>query len=98
VFSLIQEKKSGSSHRSQVDIIANILQVAVEGAKKTHIMYGCNLSFHQLETYLHLLIDRGLLRTISETGGGVDPGFFQTTARGQSFLNVYENLRGLLTT
>jgi predicted transcriptional regulator len=81
-----------------VDIIANILQVAVEGAKKTHIMYGCNLSFGQLQTYLNFLLDRGLLKTVSETGGGGNPAFFQTTARGQSFLHVYHNLRGLLTT
>jgi len=72
--------------------------VAVEGAKKTHIMYGCNLSFNQLQTYLDLLLDRGLLENISETGGDSNPGFFQTTNRGQSFLHVYQNLRGLLTT
>jgi predicted transcriptional regulator len=95
---MIQGRKSSSLHRSQVDIIANILQVAVEGAKKTHIMYGCNLSFRQLQTYLGLLLDRRLLKTVSETGGDGNPAFFQTTARGQSFLNVYHNLRGLLTT
>ncbi|UCE16020.1 MAG: transcriptional regulator [Candidatus Bathyarchaeota archaeon] len=94
---MIQGKKSSSSHRSQIDIIANILQVAVEGAKKTHIMYGCNLSFGQLQTYLDLLLDRGLLETISETGGAGNSAFFQTTTRGQSFLHVYQDLRGLLT-
>jgi len=71
--------------------------VAVEGAKKTHIMYGCNLSFGQLQTYLDFLLDRGLLKTVSETEKGSNPAFFQTTARGQSFLHAYQNLRGLLT-
>ncbi|NIR86750.1 transcriptional regulator [Candidatus Bathyarchaeota archaeon] len=94
---MAQERKSSSSHRSQIDIIARILQVAVEGAKKTHIMYGCNLSFRQLQTYLDLLLDRGLLKTVSETGGS-NPVFFQTTVRGKNFLNVYQDLRGLLTT
>ncbi|MFB0501899.1 MAG: winged helix-turn-helix domain-containing protein [Candidatus Bathyarchaeia archaeon] len=95
---MFQGRKSDSSHRSQVEIIANILQVAAEGAKKTHIMYGCNLSFCQLQTYLDLLLDKGLLKTVSETGRGSNPAFFQTTARGQSFLDVYQNLRDLLTT
>jgi len=81
-----------------VDIIANILQVAIDGAKKTHIMYGCNLSFDQLQTYLHFLLDRGLLKTVSETEESDNPGFFQTTARGRTFLHAYRNLRGLLTT
>jgi len=71
--------------------------VAVEGAKKTHIMYGCNLSFRQLQTYVDLLLDRGLLKADSETRGDGNPAFFQTTARGQNFLRVYQNLRVLLT-
>jgi len=72
--------------------------VAVEGAKKTHIMYGCNLSFRQLQTYVNLLLNRGLLKTVSGTRGDGNPAFLQTTARGQSFLRVYQNLAGLLAT
>jgi len=72
--------------------------VAAEGAKKTHIMYASNLSFRRLQIYLDLLLDKGLLKTVSETGGGSNPAFFQTTARGESFLHVYQNLRELLTT
>ncbi|UCH70470.1 MAG: hypothetical protein JSV29_00330 [Candidatus Bathyarchaeota archaeon] len=94
---MAQGNKWNSSHRSQVEIIADILQAAVEGAKKTHIMYGCNLSFGQLQTYLDLLVDKGLLKTISARGRVGNPGFFRTTARGQSFLQVYQNIRGLLT-
>jgi predicted transcriptional regulator len=81
-----------------VDIIADILQVAVRGIKKTHIMYGCNLSFEQLQTYLGLLLDRELLRVDSENGKSGSPTFFQTTAKGQSFLKAHRNLRAALTT
>jgi predicted transcriptional regulator len=81
-----------------VDIIAEILQVAVRGTKKTHIMYGCNLSFGQLQTYLDLLLDRELLRINSENGNGGDPTFFQTTAKGLSFLKAHRNLRATLAT
>ncbi len=85
-------------HRSQVDIIADILQVAVRGIKKTHIMYGCNLSFGQLQTYLGLLLDRELLRKDPENRKSGNPTFFQTTAKGQSFLKAHRNLRAALTT
>lgn len=81
-----------------MDIIANILQVAVGGAKKTHIMYGCNLSFEQLETYLSFLLGRELLRVVSEKGGKGNPASFQTTAKGQDFLFAHRNLIALLTT
>jgi predicted transcriptional regulator len=85
-------------HRSKVDIIADILEAAVGGTKKTHIMYGCNLSFEQLRTYLNLLLDRGLLRTNVENGQSGDPTFFQTTTKGHTFLKAHRNLRAILTT
>jgi len=81
-----------------VDIIAAILQVAVRSTKKTHIMYGCNLSFGQLQTYLELLLDRGLLRINLENGNSGNPTSFQTTAKGHSFLKAHRNLRATLAT
>ncbi|RLI47218.1 hypothetical protein DRO69_01185 [Candidatus Bathyarchaeota archaeon] len=85
-------------HRSKIDIIADILQVAARGTKKTHIMYGCNLSFEQLQTYLNLLLDRGLLRVNAENEKCGNSTFFQTTARGHIFLKAHRNLREILTT
>jgi predicted transcriptional regulator len=80
-----------------VDIIANILSEAAEGAKKTHIMYKSNLSFRQLQAYLDFLLDRGLLMR-SESGGGGNPNLFQTTAKGRAFLQAYRDLKALLAT
>jgi len=84
-------------HRSRVDIIADILQVAVRSTKKIHIMYGCNLSFKQLQTYLDFLLDRELLRRNLENRRSDEPTCFQTTAKGQSFLEAHRNLRAILT-
>jgi predicted transcriptional regulator len=47
-------------HRGRMDIMENILRVANPGAKKTRIMYRCNLSFKQLNVYL-----RRFLKNIS---------------------------------
>lgn len=38
-------------YRSRVEIVADILEVASDGALKTHIMYKCNLSYKLLEQF-----------------------------------------------
>lgn len=91
------EERFIRSHRSQIDIVADVLRETVGGAKKTQIMYGCNLSFRQLQTYLSLLLDRGLLRKVSEKEKGRDPRFFKTTSKGQNLLRAYDRLEELIT-
>ena len=91
------EGKLIPSHRSQIDIVADVLRETVGGAKKTHIMYSCNLSFRQLKTYLSLLIDRGLLRKVSQEEKGRDPRFFKTTNKGKNLLRAYDRLEELIT-
>jgi len=84
-------------HRSKLDIMANILQAASEGAKKTHIMYKCNLSFKQLHAYLEFLVEIGLLKQTSlkkETNENLL--IFETTKKGQAFIKAYDNLSALL--
>ena len=91
------EERFVRSHRSQIDIVADVLRETVGGAKKTQIMYGCNLSFRQLQTYLSLLLDRGLLRKVSEKEKGRDPRFFKTTSKGKNLLLAYDRLEELIT-
>jgi len=91
------EKKLSLLHRSRVDIIADILRVAEEGAKKTHIMYKCNLSFRQLNVYLNFLAERGLLKPIpAKKGDRNNLNTYETTSRGRSFIQAYRNIRVLL--
>jgi len=91
------ERELGFLHRSRMDIVANILREAVGGATKTRIMYRCNLSFRQLQAYLDLLLNTGLLRTIFEGEKGSNAAF-QTTIKGRAFLQAYRNLKALLAT
>lgn len=84
-------------HRSRIDIIANILQVANEGVRKTHIMYQCNLSFRQLQAYLDLLVDMGFLESVAlKTENQSDSHLFETTRKGKAFIQAYHNLKALL--
>jgi predicted transcriptional regulator len=80
-----------------VDIIASILHAAEEGAKKTHIMYRCNLSFRQLHIYLNFLTERGLLESIpTKSKEENDKSIYKTTRKGRSFIQAYRNIRAIL--
>jgi len=76
--------------------MANVLRAALGGAKKTHIMYKCNLSFRQLQVYLDLLVDRGLLRRVEERRKSEEAHLFETTKKGRAFLEAYRNIKVLL--
>jgi len=92
------KRELGFPFRSRIDIVANILREAVGGAKKTHIMYGCNLSFRQLQAYLDLLLNSGLLRIVSEEEKSNKLNLLETTIKGRAFLQAYHNLIALLAT
>jgi predicted transcriptional regulator len=75
--------------RSSFEIIAEILEAAKNGAKKTRIMYSCGLSYKFVHKYLALLLDAGLLKTGSS---------FCTTDKGMGFLRNYQTLDLLMNT
>ena len=92
--------KSSSSFlerkRSDIDIIANILNEANKGINKTRIMYRCNLSHKQLKAYLQLVIEMGLLTYLSKKKkANLDS--YKTTSKGFEFLRAYRVLRSLMT-
>lgn len=84
----IQNSVHSRRNRTRLEIMAGILTVASEGARKTRIMYQANLSFTQLQQYLEYLIQRGLIRKTENTDI-----YYQTTERGSQFLKSYHQLR-----
>ena len=87
------ERKLSSSRRfrkrSNIDVMASILNEAHRGARKTRIMYRCNLSHKQLLVYLKLLLGMKLLAPHSD--------LYETTAKGLKFLDAYRTLKALMT-
>lgn len=82
--------------RSDIDIIAGILDEAHKGARKTRIMYRCNLSHRQLAVYLKFLLRMEFLVSHSdEDSRKLD--LFKTTAKGLKFLDAYRTLKALMT-
>jgi len=75
--------------RSSFEIIAEILNTAKNGAKKTRIMYSCGLSYRFVQKYLTLLLENGLLRTGNS---------YHITDKGMGFLRKYQILELLLNT
>jgi len=74
-------------NRSRLDIIAEILNVANEGALKTKIMYLAYLSFDQLEEYLALLTHNDLLEYDAKKRQ------YKTTGKGHDFLAKYGKVK-----
>jgi predicted transcriptional regulator len=71
--------------RDKIDIIADILKVALHGAKKTHLVYKANLNFTVLKKYIIRLEENGLLMKI-------DGRHYITTQKGSRFLEQYMKL------
>jgi predicted transcriptional regulator len=94
VGSLIENKNGiSNSHRGNLDIIADILNASGMGAKKTYLMYRCNLSFKQLKNYSGFLLGSGLLNVAKEES---NHGMLQITDKGKEFLRAYKNLKALM--
>jgi len=47
--------------RSRIDIIIDVLEVAIMGVNKTSVVYKSNLNFRLAEKYLELLQKHGLV-------------------------------------
>ena len=70
-----------SKHRTKFQIIADMLFAAGKGSKKTHIMYGANLSYKLVCRYLQELLEAGLVRH--------EDGEYSVTRKGREFLRKY---------
>ena len=86
------EEENMRKRRDRLYIIAEILEVAGEGALKTQIMYKANLSFAQLNEYLSFLLETDLLKIISDE----EKNIYKTTRKGIRYLQSYKEIRDLL--
>jgi predicted transcriptional regulator len=75
------------SKRSSLELTADVLGAALEGAKKTAIMYRANLSFDLLNRYLDLLTTKKVLLVRDEFG------LYWVSPRGMKFLREYNSYK-----
>jgi predicted transcriptional regulator len=71
------------AYRSRTEISAVLLEAAVEGEKKTVLMYKSYLAHNHLKDYLQVLTANELLAYESENR------IYRTTNKGKEFLKLY---------
>ncbi len=76
--------------RNNLDICADLLNVARTGSKKTGLVYGGNLNFKIIKPYLKHLMDSGFL--VKEGAN------YFTTDRGIEFLDKFNALNSFVAT
>ena len=73
------------SYRGRLDIIADILQVVSQNAKKTQIMYQANLSYKVLQRYLRNITAASLVAFEDAEQ------CYVLTPKGKEFLEAYKD-------
>ncbi len=74
--------------RSELDIIALILNIAMNGVRKSKIFHDANLSYTMYRKYLSYLVGIEFLK--------VKKGFYYTTEKGSKFLGHWNQITALL--
>jgi predicted transcriptional regulator len=73
-----------SEKRSAVNLMVDILKIALKGAGKTEIVYKANLNFKQVRKYLDFLLEKGLIAVSSNKRKK-----YRTTEKGKAFIKRY---------
>jgi len=80
-------------NRNRMEIVSNILNIAKNGALKTHLMYRANLSYMVVSHYLNYLMSSGLIEETFDNDGPTK--IYRTTAKGFRYLEVYDSLQSI---
>ncbi|MDI9416755.1 MAG: winged helix-turn-helix domain-containing protein [Methanothrix sp.] len=79
--------------RSKDAIISQILDVCIEGASKTKIVYQSNLNFRTVIPYIDLLTKNGLLEVSTTNRPSV---IFTTTPKGLKLLKDFKSIQSVI--
>ena len=82
-----------NNRRGEFQILANILELARDGANKTRILYQANLNYAQLTRYLSILVEKDLLEEVEGTNRN---RVYQTTEKGLELLDKIRKIESLL--
>ena len=79
----IQNQKPAK--RDKFIIMLNILNLARTPVKRTRILYGANINFYQLTSYLDLLMKVGMIEEKE-----LPSRSYRTTEKGLEFIKMFE--------
>jgi len=83
------EKSSTRQKRSKNKIISEILDICLEGANKTRIVYQVNLNFRTVNSYLDMLIKNSMIEV-----SGDAKKIYKTTEKGKELRSNYDRVKG----
>jgi predicted transcriptional regulator len=81
-----------SLHRSNVEIIASILEACQYGDNKARVIYECRLNYPQLKRYLDLLLKANLLAMENDHRSSM----LIVSDKGKCFLNAYNTMKTMI--
>jgi predicted transcriptional regulator len=87
--------KDTERRRDRHEIVAEILQTALNGRIKTHIMYRAKLSYSQVNEFLPMLVERGFLENAKETKTRRYTTIYKTTEKGRQFIESLKSMEKL---
>ena len=79
--------------RSNIEIIADMLKIGENGAGKTKIMYGANMSYSQIQKYLGFLISQGFINKVEVGNPAVT---YRVTDKGLKLLKSINSIVEML--
>ena len=86
-------KNGGNTkRRGRLNIIAEILDAAVNGTLKTRIMYRANVNFVQFNEYVKCLLEARLMRTIKRG----ERTIYETTEKGKLLLRRFNETEEII--
>ena len=77
--------------RSRDMIISQILDICINGASKTKIVYQANLNFRTINPYIELLTKNGLINAKKE-----QTVIYKTTSKGLNLLDNFKQIQSEL--
>jgi len=84
--------KRCAQRRDRHEILAEILEAAIGGLIKTHIMYKVKLSYIQLNYYLPILLEKGYLENATVKKHSKTIFVIKTSEKGKQFLEDFRLL------
>ena len=79
--------------RSDIEIIADMLEIGENGAGKTEIMYSANMSYSQIQKYLGYLVGNGYIDKMKMGNPSVT---YQVSDSGLKLLQLINNIKEML--
>ena len=79
--------------RSDIEIIADMLEVGENGAGKTEIMYSANMSYAQIQKYLGYLMAQGFIDKMKMGNPSVT---YKVTDNGLKLLELISSIKEML--